>query len=137
MVRQTKLDRIINKISDEQIKTLITKDELADGTHLKYALLKKREKEFRKVFPHYYDQMLESLAKQQWSPRGFSSSFLRAYLCLEHGIVNCNKPETVKDLDECRGIFYGGDEFVAIDATFFKKGLDDGAYPPQKLLKFI
>lgn len=137
MVGQTKLDRVINKISDEQIKTLITKDELADGTHLKYALLKKREKEFRNVFPRYYDQMLESLAKQQWSPREFSSSFLRAYLCLEHGVVNCNKPETVKDLDESGGIFYGGDEFVAIDATFFKKGLDDGVYPPQKLLKFI
>lgn len=139
MVKASKLDKAINKIDNVEIKTLFSRDSLANGTRLSLTFVRNNEKDFRKLFPRYYDRFIQRLTERwQYNPNGYFCYFLKAFLCLELGIVDLDNPETVKALDENGGYYpYGDDEFATLPAKFFKPCLDSGRYAPDKLLKFI
>ena len=134
------IQKIIDGIADKEVKNFFTEDGLAlwlvgksHGREYDPAFLRAHEACLRMILPTQYDEMLRRY-EEIYDNASRPSAVLIAYLAIENKIVDCNDLATVSQIDDLC-VDYCWNKSV-LDWTFYEKGLDNGRFTADDVLRF-
>ena len=134
------LEKIIQGIADKEVRAFFSGDRPtrrdADGIFVIERgdpdFLREHEESLRAILPTQYDEMFRRY-EEIYDAEKDPSALPAAYLAVENKIVDCNDLSTVSQIG---GLIVNSWYTPTLDWTFYEKGLDNGSFTAEDVLRF-